>query len=284
MQDAQPSLTAMRVAMRRAAHQLFDAPRVLDDPIALAVIGEDAAAKLAAEPARHRGRISRSLRAFMAVRSRLAEDELTRAVRRGVVQYVILGAGLDTFAYRSPFPESALRIFEVDHPATQAWKRRKLAAAAVPLPSSLTFVPVDFETESLAERLELSGFDRRAPTFFAWLGVTMYLTESAITSTLDFVASTAPGGGVAFDYAVPRASLGWIERLAFDAITSRVAAAGEPFRTFFHPAALRARLVRHGFHSIEDFGPDELNARYFRDRDDGLRLRGGLGRIVSAEV
>lgn len=117
----------MRVAMRRAAHQLFDTPRVLDDPVALAVIGQDAASQLKAEPAKHRGRISRSVRAFMAVRSRLAEDELARAVRRGVVQYVILGAGLDTFAHRSPYPESALQIFEVDYPATQAWKRRKLA-------------------------------------------------------------------------------------------------------------------------------------------------------------
>lgn len=112
----------------------------------------------------------------------------------------------------------------------------------------------------------------------------MYLTEAAIASTLDVIASTAPGGGVAFDYAVPRASLGWIERLAFDAITLGVAAAGEPFRTFFDPADLRARLARSGFHSIEDFGRDELNARYFRNRADGLRLRGGLGRVISVEI
>ena len=274
----------MRVAMRRAAHQLFDSPRVLDDPLALAIIGPEAASQLTAEARTQSGTVSRSLRAFMAVRSRLAEDELARGVRRGAVQYVILGAGLDTFAYRSPYPESALRIFEVDHPATQAWKQRKLAAAGIAVPPSLTFVPVDFETETLASGLALGRFDPRQPAFFAWLGVTMYLTNGAIASTLDLIRSTAPGGGLVFDYAVPRASLGWVERVAFDTISALVASAGEPFRTFFDPQDLRARLGRTGFHSIEDFGRDELNARYFADRADGLRLRGGLGRIISAQV
>ena len=162
MQEAQPSRTAMRVAMRRAAHQLFDVPPVLNDPLALAIVGEEAAAQLRAEPGAHGGRIASTIRAFMAVRSRLAEDELARAVSRGVSQYVILGAGLDTFAYRNPHPASALRVFEVDFAATQAWKRRKLAAAAIPLPASLSFVAVDFESESLAERLASAGLNRRA--------------------------------------------------------------------------------------------------------------------------
>jgi methyltransferase (TIGR00027 family) len=274
----------MRVAMRRAAHQLFDSPRVLDDPLALAIVGSEAASQLTVEARTHKGVVSRSIRAFMAVRSRLAEDELAQAVRRGAVQYVILGAGLDTFAYRSPYPESALRIFEVDHPATQAWKHRKLAAASIAIPSSLTFVPVDFESETLADGLAHARFDPRQPAFFAWLGVTMYLTEGAIASTLDLITSTAPGGGLVFDYAVPRASLGFVERVAFDTISALVASAGEPFRTFFDPQDLRARLSRTGFHSIEDFGRDELNARYFADRADGLRVKGGLGRVVSAQV
>jgi methyltransferase (TIGR00027 family) len=274
----------MRVAMRRAAHQMFDSPRVLDDPLALAIVGSEAAAQLTAEARRHTGVVSRSLRAFMAVRSRLAEDELAQAVSRGAVQYVILGAGLDTFAYRSPYPASALRVFEVDHPATQAWKQRKLAEAAIAIPPSLTFVPVDFEVDTLAGGLERAQFDPKQPAFFAWLGVTMYLTEGAIASTLDLIKLTAPGGGLVFDYAVPRGSLGFVERLAFDTIATLVASAGEPFRTFFDPQDLRARLSRTGFHSIEDFGRDELNARYFADRKEALRLRGGLGRIVSARV
>jgi methyltransferase (TIGR00027 family) len=274
----------MRVAMRRAAHQLFDVPPVLNDPLALAIVGEEAAAQLRAEPGKHGGRIASTIRAFMAVRSRLAEDELARAVSRGVSQYVILGAGLDTFAYRNPHPVSALRVFEVDFAATQAWKRRKLAAAAIPLPASLSFVSVDFESESLEERLASAGLDRQQPTFFTWLGVTMYLTDGAIASTLEFIASTPAGGGVAFDYAVPRASLGWIERIAFDSLSRRVAAAGEPFLTCFEPLQLRARLATGGFSNIADFGRDELNRRFFDGRTDGLRVRGGLGRVVSAEV
>jgi methyltransferase (TIGR00027 family) len=273
----------MRVALRRAAHQLFDKPPVLDDPIALPIVGEEAAAHLRAESRTHRGRIAGALRAFMAVRSRLAEDELAQALARGVAQYVILGAGLDTFAYRNPHG-AALRIYEVDFPATQSWKRRKLAAAGIPLPAALSFVPVDFESDSLAARLSAAGFDPAQPAFFTWLGVTMYLTDAALTSTLGFVAATGPGGGLVFDYAVPRASLGWLERIAFDSLTRRVAAAGEPFRTFFDPAALRTTLGRLGFHTIVDLGRDELNARYFAGRDDGLRLRGGLGRLVSARI
>jgi methyltransferase (TIGR00027 family) len=274
----------MRVALRRAAHQLFDNPPVLDDPIALRIVGEEAAAHLRAESRTHRGRIARSVRAFMAVRSRLAEDELARALGRGVTQYVILGAGLDTFAYRNPHAGAALRIFEVDFPATQSWKRRKLAAAGIPLPAALSFVPVNFEVDSLAERLNAAGFDPAQPTFFTWLGVTMYLTDAALTSTLGFVAATREGGGLVFDYAVPRASLGWLERIAFDSLSRRVAAAGEPFRTFFDPAVLNVTLGRLGFHTVVDVGRDELNARYFAGRHDRLRVRGGLGRLVSAQI
>jgi methyltransferase (TIGR00027 family) len=172
----------------------------------------------------------------------------------------------------------------VDHPATQAWKQRRLAEASIAIPPSLTFVPVDFETETLADGLALAQFDPRRPAFFAWLGVTMYLTGEAITSTLDLIRSTAPGGGLVFDYAVPRASLGWVEGAAFDALAALVASAGEPFRTFFDPRQLQAMLSGMAFHSIEDFGRDELNARYFGDRSDGLRLRGGLGRMISALI
>ena len=235
MEDARPSRTAMRVAIRRAAHQLLDAPRVLDDPLALRIIGAEAAAKLMASLDEQHGRVARSIRAFMAVRSRCAEDELARALGRGATQYVVLGAGLDTFGYRNPHPPPAVRVFEVDHPATQAWKRAQLAAAGMPVPASVTFAPVDFERQTLAEGLARAGFDRRAPSFFSWLGVTMYLSGEAIGPTFEFIASTPPGGGLVFDYMVPRSSLGFMSRLAFDALSRRVAAAGEPFRTFFDP-------------------------------------------------
>ena len=279
MQEKTPSRTAMRVAMRRAAHQLFDCPPVLDDPLAVRIIGPEALRR--AEGSDQDSGYARTARAFMAVRSRFAEDALGRAVERGTGQYVVLGAGLDTFAYRSPFP--ALRDFEVDHPATQAWKRRKLSAASIEPPSTLTLVPVDFEHEVLADRLEAAGFRRDAPAFFTWLGVTMYLTESAIDATLRFIASTPPGGGVALDYLAPvpwhdlRTHLGvwWLKR--------RVAAAGEPFKTSLHPRRFHERLAALGFHSIVDLGSDEINRTYFAGRSDGLRVRGSAGRLLSAQ-
>src|SRR5580704_861454 len=197
MIEARPSRTALRVAMRRAAHQIFDHPRVLDDPIAMPIIGPRAAEKLRAENPAAFGKYGLSIRAFMVARSRYAEDALARSIARGAGQYVILGAGLDTFAYRSPYAESALRVFEMDYPATQEWKRRNLKEAEIAIPASVTYAPVDFEHQTLAEGLRLAGFDATRPTFFSWLGVTMYLTDDAITSSLRLIASTPPGGGVA---------------------------------------------------------------------------------------
>ncbi len=284
MQEARPSRTAMRVAMRRAAHQLFDHPKVLDDPIALPIIGSEATAKLRAERHRHDSRVARNLRAFLVARSRFAEDDLARAIERGVRQYVVLGAGLDTFAYRNPHGDCALRVFEVDYPATQKWKRQRLATAGIAIPPSVTYAPVDFERQTLAEGLQLAGFDASKSAFLSWLGVTMYLTEDAVMGTFGLIASTSPGGGVAFDYAVPRSSLNWVGRLALDALSHRVAAAGEPFRTFFDPSALEERLRRIGFGRVEDLDAAEINARYFKDRADRLKVASSLGRLMSAEV
>jgi methyltransferase (TIGR00027 family) len=274
----------MRVAMRRAAHQILDHPKILDDPIALPIIGREAAAKLEAERSRHQSGVARNLRAFLVVRSRFAEDELARSMGCGVNQFVILGAGLDTFAYRNHHGDSALRIFEVDYPATQEWKRQQLAAAGIAIPPSVTYASVDFERQTLAEGLKLAGFDTSKAAFFSWLGVTMYLTEDAVMNTFGFIASTPAGGGVVFDYAVPRSSLNWIGRVALDALSHRVAAAGEPFRTFFDPAALAERLQRIGFSHVADLDAGEINARYFKDRADQLRVTGSVGHLMSAEV
>ena len=284
MIEARPSRTALRVAMRRAAHQLFDTPKVLDDPIAMEIIGPHGAEKLRLERPDAFGKYGLGIRAFMVARSRYAEDALARAVARGATQYVILGAGLDTFPYRNPYPESALRVFEVDYPATQEWKRRNLREAQIAVPPSVTYAPVDFEHQTLPDGLRLAGFDASKPTFFSWLGVTMYLTDEAILSTLRFIASTPRGGGVAFDYAVPIETLSWMGRVAMRMMMQRVAAAGEPFRTFFESAALIARLKDLGFRGIEDLGADELNERYFKNRTDKLRVVGRLGRLISAEV
>ncbi len=292
MLEARPSRTAYMVAMRRAAHQLLDHPKILDDPIALPILGKGAEARLRWER-RFTNRAGRRVRASMAARSRYAEDHLAAAVERGARQYVILGAGLDTFAYRNPYEQQGLRVFEVDHPATQAWKRELLDRAAINIPDSLTFVPADFEQQTLSEALRNAGFDQARAAFFSCLGVTMYLARETVLSTLRFIASCgsnstsafgATGGGVAFDYLVPRQSLSWTRRLVFDAMARRVRRAGEPFRTFFGADELTEELTQIGFHSIENIGGAEINARYFSGRTDGLRVPGILGRFASAQV
>lgn len=284
MQESRPSKTAHRVAMRRAAHQLLDNPKVLNDPIAIPILGLESGADLAQEPAFMPAIAAKYMRAFMVVRSRFAEDELARAIARGAKQYVILGAGLDTFAYRNPYPVSALRVFEVDFPATQGWKHERLAAAQIAVPSSLTYAPVDFERQTLADGLHAAGFAVGEITFFSWLGVIMYLTREAAMGTLKFIAATPPGGGVVFDYALARASLNFFQRIALDRLMRRVERAGEPFRLFFDQAELAAELRALGFAHVDDLGVTEINARYFADREDGLRVGGGLGRLISATL
>jgi methyltransferase (TIGR00027 family) len=279
MNEGKPSRTAQRVAVRRAAHQLIDRPLVFEDPFAMRIIGPDAAA---ATEAKAEGQVSAAFRAFMAVRSRYAEDELRYAVERAVRQYVVLGAGLDTFAWRNPYPE--LRVFEVDFPATQHWKKQRVANAGMELPESMTFAPVDFESQTLAEGLRAAGFREDQAAYFSWLGVTMYLTLEAFEATMRFIGALPTGGGVTFDYAVERSELNFIERLAIDHLSKKVAALGEPFQLFFRPGELGNLLRQFGFREIEDMGRDELNARYFGNRADGLRVRGGAGRLMRARI
>lgn len=272
----QPSRTAYRVAQHRAIHQLWDNPCVFDDPLALRIIPDEA------ELPRRRpdeAPAERSLRAFVAARSRYAEDQLAEAVRQGVTQYIVLGAGLDTFAYRNPF--HGIHVFEVDYPATQAWKRQLLASTGIPIPSSLTFVAVDFETQTLAQELSKAGFQSNEPAFFSWLGVTAYLAVTTVLQTFEWLISICPLNGVVFDYAVPRSFLTPEGQAALDELSGRVAAAGEPFVTFFDPQGLMDELKKVGYTHIEDLGSKEINARYFHRRADELRVRGG-GRLMSA--
>ena len=281
MEEGKFSRTALRVAIRRAAHQILDEPRVLDDPLALRIIGAEAAARLRASP-REDKFFYPAFRAFMAARSRYAEDRLALAVKRGVKQYVVLGAGLDTFAFRNPHP--GLRVFEVDHPATQAWKRERLVAADILTPASLTFVPVDFEQQTLADCLQRSGFRSDDPAFFSWLGVTPYLTHAAFVTTLNYIAARLAGSEVVFDFAVDPALLTPGQRTALAALSKRVAAAGEPFQLFFDPAKLQKELRSLGFLGTEFLQGAEINDRYFKDRADGLCVRGGIGHLMAAWV
>lgn len=265
--------------MRRAAHQLFDHPPVLHDPTAVPLLG----ARLVIDPAREAHPISRAFRAFMAARSRFAEDHLASAVTAGIAQYVVLGAGLDTFAYRNPHPH--LRVYEVDFPATQEWKRTLLDEAGIALPASLTFVPLDFEHKTLSDGLSGAELDMSVPSFFGWLGVVPYLSLDACRSTLRTIGRFAAGSGVCFDYALAPETLSPSRRAAHEVLAARVAAAGEPFRTFFTPDTVESELRNAGFSRVEQVDSEQLNALYFRDRADGLRLPPeGLGMMATAWV
>ncbi len=263
MQPGQPSRTALGAAGLRAAHQVLDRGAIFADPLAVRILGADAdtlVREAQADPGRQR------LRWFIAIRSRIAEDALAAAVKRGVRQLVVLGAGLDTYAYRADHPQD-LRIFEVDHPATQAWKRQRLTEADIPLPPALTFVSVDFERETLADRLAAANFDSALPTFFTWLGVVPYLTNEAIFSTLGFIAGLPGGAHVVFDYVNPSASVTDLERrAAHEALAARVAAIGESIRNHFDTEELHVQLKALGFCDVEDLGWAEISARFFPDR------------------
>jgi methyltransferase (TIGR00027 family) len=275
------SRTASGVAKRRAAHQILDRPLVFRDPLAERVVFGPPEPLVAAD-ANSRG--SRALRAFVAARSRYAEDQAAASFHRGVTQYVVLGAGLDTFGYRNPY-KSALRVFEVDHPNTQTWKRERLKAAGIAIPRSLTFVPVDFEKDRLDAALRNTPeFDATRPSFFSLLGVTPYLTKEAWLETLKVVARMPAGSGIAFDYAVPASLLDVREQMSLGTLSAKVARIGEPFRLFLEPREVLHVLGGLGFRDIEDLGQAEINALYFQDREDGLRIRSAAGRILSALV
>jgi methyltransferase (TIGR00027 family) len=284
MKENKPSETALRVALRRAAHQILDLPKVLDDPVAMRIIGPERAGVLQADPKKHEAHpLSPYLRAFTAARSRCAEDELARGALHGVRQFVVLGAGLDTFAYRNPHPPGIIRVFEVDHPWTQEWKRSCLEVSGIAPPTDLTFAPVDFETQTLPEGLAKAGFNPGEQALFSWLGVTEYLAEDTVVATLAFIASLPKGSGVVFDYMLSPELLTEFQLKVFNGIAQRVAAAGEPWQSFFDPARLEGDLLAMGFREVEDLGPDDINARYFADRTDGLKV-GSLSHVMIARV
>lgn len=280
MREGAGSLTAERVAARRAVHQLLDAPLVFSDPLALRILKPEVAERIREDP-KHldTSPVSRYLRAFLVVRSRIAEEEVAAAVERGVTQYVVVGAGYDTFAYRNPFPQ--LRVFEVDHPSTQREKRLRLEASQIDVPPSTTYIAADLSVVSLDEALALGSFDPSSPAVFSWLGVVPYLELPAIEATLASVARYS--SSIVFDYGVSAGALNFAERFVVRRMAKRVAAAGEPWKTFFVPEEMTALLRRTGFRSHVDWGSEEINARYFADRDDGLRVGRG-GRIVKATV
>jgi len=281
MEVGRPSTTAQRAALLRAVHQLLDDPVIFADPIAGRLIGPAHAARLQGDLRDFERPDLRRLRASIAVRSRFAEEALGEAVRRGVRQYVVLGAGLDSFAYRNPF--AGLRVFEVDHPDTQQWKRHRLREAGIAIPESLTFVPVDFERQSLVEAFADGGIDTAQPAFVSWLGVTMYLTPDAVLRTLAELSTLGARSEVVFEYVVTPDRLPETSRSAITALAGRAAAAGEPWLAFFEPGKLTRALTELGFESVEDFGPEHTFDRYCRGRSDGLRS-GSASHLIIARI
>src|SRR6516164_5683870 len=199
MRDGQPSQTARGAAAYRAVHQTLDSGAIFKDRFASRILDDEAAAALN-EIATNDS--LRPVRLLIAARSRFSEDTLAACVARGVRQVVVLGAGLDTFALRNPHADLGVRVFEVDYPATQQWKRERIAEAGVAIPASLTFAPVDFERQGLSKGLAAAGFNQKAPAFFQWLGVVPYLSREAILTTLDYIAGI-PASAVVFDYTEP---------------------------------------------------------------------------------
>jgi methyltransferase (TIGR00027 family) len=271
MQPGRPSLTALGAARLRAAHQILDNASILADPLAARILGSDDETFLSHAQAHPSGP---RLRWFIAARSRITEDALNIAADGGARQLVVLGAGLDTLAYRTP-RAGQLRIFEVDYPATQAWKRQLLLEADIAVPSTLTFVPVNFERESLADVLALAGFDPQQRSFFSWLGVVPYLTVPAIRSTLEFIARLPGGAEVVFDYVNPASSMTAARSAAHQALIARVAAVGETIQSHFDTQELHADLAALGFRQIHDLGPLEIAARFYPQHDNPSSRNGG---------
>jgi len=297
----------LNVANQRAAHQMFDNPKIFEDPLTLRIVGVEAESRLRLSLAQLQKPEERAFRAGVMVRNRYAEDELARSIQRGVCQYVILGAGLDTFAYRNPFP--LLRVFEVDHPATQEWKRSCLEKAAIPIPASVTYVSVDLERQMLADALRQSGFKSDELTFISFIGVVRYLSREAFISVLtSIVSSMRAGSEVVFDFGPPpslfqvlcgRALPGRIE-VIFDSSSSpsrlqrlrelademivNWRSKNNGFRpTYFDLESLTWDLKRIGFADVQLFGPKEMNARYCKNRTDGLRIRNQM-HLVKARL
>jgi methyltransferase (TIGR00027 family) len=271
METGKRSSTSDGSAISRALHQIVDdKPLVLVDSIAPLII--DISSKRYANAFDRRDHpFFKHARSSAVARSRYAEDCLGEAVENGVRQYLLLGAGMDSFAYRQPPWAQPLHICEVDHPATQEWKKKRLGLAGLSSPANLMFVPVNFESESLDENLRRSGFDFSAPTFVAWLGVTPYLTEQAIDKTLRIVQALPRGTEIVFTFNAPLESLSATDAELAAAVEARVSELGEPQISKFLPQEMRIKLFELGFSQAVHFDPDQVDERYFKGRRDGLK-------------
>ncbi|MDA8141437.1 MAG: class I SAM-dependent methyltransferase [Desulfobacteraceae bacterium] len=262
MQDQTASRTAIGAAYIRAVHQILDAkPGILDDPVAARLLGPNTEKQIRADAARHMTAEAKALRSHVVLRSRFAEERLKLSLERGVKHYILVGAGLDTFALRQPDWAAGLTIVEVDHPNTQRLKLDKIGAAGLRVPDNVFFAALDFESQSLEQGLSRHGIEAKDPVFFSWLGVTMYLAEPAIDATLNCMARGPRGSEAVITFRQP---VPWRSRLA-----ERVDELGEPFVSLFTPEQFNDKLLQAGFDRVE-FLTQDLAARYLLARPDSL--------------
>jgi methyltransferase (TIGR00027 family) len=271
MREHDLSSTAVFALMTRAAHQKVDgAPKILADPVSLALAQHlEPSSEWAGFKSVSAGFLAKA-RSALALRARYAEDVLSEVAAAGHSQYVILGAGLDTFAWRQPEWTSRLTVFEVDHPATQAQKRRLFGEIGLVDPANLRFCPMNFETTSLPDALAAVGFDFAMPTMVSWLGVTQYLSGDAIRRTLAFVQTLQPGSRLVFSFVVKDADLDDGDRQLVGPFMEAAAARGEPFLSRFSPPELLRELSAIGYRTVHHFSPEEANRQYFAGRIDDL--------------
>ena len=276
MKEGERSITAEGAAYARAKHLLYDDPIIFEDSFAIDFLS----------PRRRRilknpliGLLIRStlyrhfrpLRAHSVDRSRYSEDKLEKAIARGITQYVIIGAGYDSFALRRRDLSNSMRIFEMDHPATQKAKKQRLSELNVELPKNLELISVDFEKETVAEALKRSSYTREVPAFFSWLGTILYLTRDAVFKTLRSLLSlAAPGSEIVFDYIIPDTLMDPKELKRFNKRRRRGAHLGEPAITYFDPDILVTKMEDFGLELIENLSPNERKVRYFANRKDNL--------------
>ena len=275
MKTDMPSTTALRAGMARARHQLIDGGRVFPDPLALPILGRALAEQITRHP-HDETFVSRALRAPLAARSRLSEDTMMTAIGRGATQVVVLGAGLGTFAYRRPAAAEAVQVFEVDHPATQAWKRERLDEAGIAVPPTVHHVPVDFERDELNGALHAAGFDAAQPTAFSWLGVTVYLAKDVVMQTLQTLRDLgAPGSVVVFDYVAAPGPFNLHRRAVLAFLSRRFAKMGEPWRSFYDGTELAGELRAMGYLAVEDLQPADILRQLYQGHEEQVAHRRG---------
>ena len=270
MLPGQPSRTLLVPAVARAAHQLFDAPLILDDPLAVGLVPQTSRETLLATAEEHRTEAARLSRSLFAVRSRFAEDRLAAAVSRGVRQYVMLGAGIETFPWRQRDLVKVLRIFFSDHPATLSWAKNVFRERGLAVPANLLFVPCDLEQRQIGQHLAGAGLAIGLPTFVSILGVLQFLTAQTIDALFAFFASLPAGSEAVFSFVIPDDELGGLDLNEIRSSMARGSHMGEPWLTRRRPADMLIHLRSFGYRQIFHLAPEEAQRRYFSARSDRL--------------